>query len=255
MSLSAASLIEASAALDLPQAIRFIAETGSTNADLRRLAEQGAPHGSALVAGSQTQGRGRLGRTWLTPKGSLALSVLLRPNLPLAGAARMNLAAAVATSLTCGDAFRIKWPNDVLAPDGRKVAGILAEVEARGGRVDFLVVGIGVNLSGAPAEVAQATSLQAVDGQIRDPNAFAATLVQRLLHQAHRLEADPEAVLQIWRDRSATLGQWVRVGALQGRAVALDADGALRVEDFEGGIHRVLSGDVEPVAMRNGRIE
>lgn len=219
-----------------------VGETGSTNADLRRLADEGAPHGTALLADSQTAGRGRLGRVWEAPPGSaVLLSVLLRPSLPVARVPLVCLGAAVATAEACGSAFRIKWPNDVLAPDGRKVAGILAELELTGGRVDYVIVGIGVNVTAAPPLPTATALAEVVDPP--DRVELAGRLIRGVLDLAELVGRDPSALLDRWRARSATLGRQVAVGEVRGLAEGIDADGALVVRTSDG-LRRVLAGDV-----------
>src|SRR5262249_5814013 len=128
----------------------WLPRTGSTNDEALARARAGAPHGLVIVADEQTRGRGRLGRVWHSPPGdNLYLSVLLRRDRPPAWALPLPLIAGVAVSDTlegfsCGTA--IKWPNDVLI-DGRKVAGILTESSTVGGRLEAIVVGIGVNVN------------------------------------------------------------------------------------------------------------
>jgi len=241
----AAALARWSEVLGLPVPIRFVEVTGSTNADLKEWAKQGAPGGTALVAGAQRAGRGRMGRSWeMAPGAGLALSILLRPALALARAPLVGLAAAVAIAEASGPEYRIKWPNDVLGPDGAKVAGILAEVEADGPAVRWVIVGIGVNVSDAPASIPQAGALERIDGRPRDRARLAAEITAGVLETVDRLTRVPGEVLMIWRARSATLGTRVQVGDVRGTAIGLDADGALRVRDDAGTEHRILSGDL-----------
>jgi BirA family biotin operon repressor/biotin-[acetyl-CoA-carboxylase] ligase len=122
----------------------------STNDRLRELAEAGAPEGATVVAGSQRCGRGRQGRTWVsTPGLGLYLSVLLRPHLPARDAGWLALVGGVgvarALEATGLPAARVKWPNDVYA-GGRKIAGVLVEPRLRRGRIEFAVLGLGVNV-------------------------------------------------------------------------------------------------------------
>lgn len=217
--------------------------TGSTNDDARAWARAGAPHGSAVSARRQTAGRGRLGRRWDSDgDGNVHLSVILRRDWPAARVPMVCLAAAVAVAEEVGDVYAIKWPNDVLAPDGRKVSGILAEAEWTGGRLDFVVVGIGVNVVTAP-DLPTATALRACDGVARDADLLAEHLVERLVHL---VELPTEALLERWRARSATLGREVRIGEVRGTATDIDGDGALVVRTGAGPV-RVLAGDVELV--------
>jgi BirA family biotin operon repressor/biotin-[acetyl-CoA-carboxylase] ligase len=231
----------------LERPIAFVAETDSTNADLRALAEQGAPHGTALVAGVQRAGRGRLGRVWeQAPGDGVALSVVLRPQLPVARLPLLGLAAAVAVAETCGPEFRIKWPNDVLTPTGRKVAGLLAEADPAAG---WVVLGVGVNANRTPADQPLAASLRDVDGDPRPRAELAARVVRGLLDQAARLAVEPEAVLDAWRARSATLGARVRVGDVEGVAVDIRTSGALVVRDSAGVEQLIYAGDVEMIGL------
>lgn len=244
------ALEAASARYGLPSPIQFVATTNSTNAVLRAAAERGADHGTALVADTQTRGRGRLGRTWQSPPGSnLYLSVVLRPDLPLARVPLVVLAAGVATVTACGAPCRLKWPNDVLDARRRKVAGILAEADSHRGQLDFVVVGVGINVSVAPPEAPDAGCLHEALGRSVDRADLAARLVLGLLHNVDRIAADPSAVLHAWRDWDGTLGRRVRVEGVEGVAVALGPDGALEVRDDAGQSHRILAGDVEMVRI------
>jgi BirA family biotin operon repressor/biotin-[acetyl-CoA-carboxylase] ligase len=225
-------------------AVTFVETTGSTNDDVKALARAGAPHGAAIVAGTQTSGRGRLGRSWASAPGNLHLSILARTTIPPERAGLTSLAAAVAVAEACGPMYRIKWPNDVVAPDGRKVAGILVEAETERGALQWVVIGVGVDVGVAPPDLPEATCLWAVDGQARDLRALAELTRIGVLVRIHAVASEPEAMLVRWRELSATLGQQVRVGDLVGLAVDVDPDGALRLRDPSGREHRVLTGDV-----------
>ncbi|WP_058366889.1 biotin--[acetyl-CoA-carboxylase] ligase [Haloparvum sedimenti] len=247
--------------LEAPYEVEFHETLGSTNDRARELAEESAGEGAggvAVVAAEQTGSRGRLDREWVSPPGSVSLSVLVRPDLPPAHAPVITLAAAVATAEAAREAgveAAIKWPNDVLVPDpeggeagdrgGAKLAGILTEMEGEADRVNWLVVGVGVNANVHPEALpADATSLRAEAGADVDRRAF----VQRLLERFHELTADPDAVLPAWREHAATLGRRVRVetpgGVVEGEAVDVEFPGALVVET-DGGRERVLAGDCE----------
>lgn len=223
-----------------------VAVTRSTNDDLRALALDGAPHGTAILADTQTGGRGRLGRRWDSPPGAnVLLSVLVRQPIPPSRLALVTLGAAVATATTCGPAYRIKWPNDVLASDGRKVAGILAEAEWTNGVPSFVVVGIGVNVAVAPP-LPTATCLDA-DGTVHDRDTVADGVIRGVLLWSESLVDDPRPVLDAWRARSATIGARVRVNDVEGVALDLGDDGGLLVRTDDGQVHRVLAGDVAMV--------
>lgn len=226
---------------------RVEAEVDSTNRVARELASQGASHGQAVIALRQTAGRGRLGRSWLSSeRGSLCLSIVLRPNLSPARLGTVALAAGVALAEACGPPARLKWPNDLVAPDRRKIAGILAEAELGAGRVRFLLLGIGINVADAPDRL-PATHL----GALRpppEPAVLAAALTEGLLRWAAQAERDPDPVRDAWLRHDATLGQRVRVGERVGLATGLRADGGLELTDDLGQVSVVHAGDVELVA-------
>lgn len=244
---------------DLPSPwtqVRYLPETGSTNADL--LAAVDGPTGEVLVTGHQTAGRGRLDRVWEEPAGSsLMLSVRLRPAVPPARWGWLPLLAGIAIV----DALRLatpalpvalKWPNDVLlGPDGRKVAGILAE--ARG---DVAVIGMGCNVSQTRAQlpVPTATSLVA-EGVTVDRSALLRDLLAGLAASlqaftAARGDAVAAGVYAAYTQRCATVGQQVTVtrahDVLRGTAVRIDVDAGLVVAT-DTGETTVLAGDVTHV--------
>src|SRR5262249_7148114 len=163
--------------------VQRVASTGSTNDDAAALVRAGAPHGTVVVADEQTQGRGRQGRSWGSPPGAnLHLSAVLRPPLPPHEAPPLTLAAAVAVCDALrglGADARIKWPNDVVIDD-RKVAGILTESSTRGGGLDAVVIGIGVNVNWtelAPELAATATSVALAVGRPVDRERLCADLL------------------------------------------------------------------------------
>lgn len=215
-------------------------ETRSTNDEARALALDGAQEGTAVLARRQTAGRGRAGRTFLSPEGGLYLSVVLRPLAPLHRWGILPLAAgsAVARDLRASgiDAL-LKWPNDVLV-GGAKVGGIL--VESRMGDAPFSVVGIGVNLGKAP----QLPGVAGLDGRAGSAREVAARLVPRLVAASATLARDgPAALAADAREICATLGRAVEWDGRKGVARDVDDDGSLVVET-DGGLERVVAGDV-----------
>ena len=246
----------------LGHTVLVMPETGSTNDELRGRAEVGAPEGLVLVAETQTRGRGRLGRTWVSPAGkNLAMSVLLRPRLPAEHSFRLTLLAGVAVAETLAQGYglepRIKWPNDVLVR-GRKLCGILAEMKTTGGALDYLVLGIGVNLNLRPEDLPEelrtiATSVSAELGRPVAREEFARNLLEAIEARYLSLEAGhwPE-VLAAWHRWAAIQGQEVTVetgsGLIQGLVRGVDEDGALRVVDRRTQAEcRILAGDVQYV--------
>jgi BirA family biotin operon repressor/biotin-[acetyl-CoA-carboxylase] ligase len=197
-------------------------EIDSTNRRARELASAGAPHGTLVTAGAQTAGRGRQGRRWEAPAGSALLCSLVLREFD----ALLSLRAGLAVADVAGEAARVKWPNDVQV-DGRKVAGVLVEGRPHEG---WAVVGIGVNVSGAP-DLPDAAAL----GR-DDPEAVLGELLGAL---ETRLAEPKEAALSALRARDALLGAEVRWDGGEGVAAGIDADGGLRVTTDAG--ERVLS--------------
>lgn len=257
-------------------------ETGSTNADLVAAARAGQPAGAVLLAESQTAGRGRAGRSWASPpRAGLALSVLLDPRpLPahrwgwvplLAG-----LAAAEAVEEVTGVVLGLKWPNDLLAGPA-KVGGVLAErVEAPGGAL--VVVGIGLNVSLTGPELAAAVppgasvppgSLLLAGASSLDRAALVVATLRRLARWLAELApvrgqgGVPALLRAAYLARSVTVGEHVEVhgpaaaaAPLRGRASGIDADGALLVDTADDGTVTVSAGDVlrvRPPAARVGQ--
>jgi len=234
------------------------AQTDSTNSDAAALGREGAAGGTVVIADAQRAGRGRLGRSWVsTPGVNLYASVLMRPQIAAAEAPQLSLVAGVAVAATLereGLAPRIKWPNDVLL-EGRKVCGILTEVEADADRVGFVVIGVGVNLNSTlehfPAELHdKATSVLLASGRRVDRERFAAGLLGELERCYERFVAGGFAALAPeWNSRAALLGSQVNVSGageqVNGRCLGIDRDGALLVEERAGvEPRRVLAGDV-----------
>lgn len=228
---------------------------GSTNDEAKRLAEDGAPEGTLVVADEQTAGRGRLQRTWWAPAGTaLLMSLILRPDLAPHQAQRLtmlcSLAICDAIAGTTGLVPAVKWPNDVLLR-GRKVCGILTELGIEGPRLAYAVVGMGVNVNvdfgGAGELTHTATSLaQELGREVSRLELLRAILIN-VEERYARLRAG-ESPHAEWAARLATLGQRVIVTTpteqLSGIAEGVDADGALLLRDENGVLRHILAGDV-----------
>jgi BirA family biotin operon repressor/biotin-[acetyl-CoA-carboxylase] ligase len=230
----------------------------STNRHAMELARRGAAEGEVVVAEAQTAGRGRLGRSFFSPKGlSFYGSIILRPEIAPPRAPQITLVAGLAVADTvekhAGSRPGLKWPNDVrLGP--RKVAGILTEMESEADRVLYVVCGPGVNLNVAsgefPSELRDiATSILAATGRSVDRAAFAADLFgsfERFYDEF--LSGGLVRLRERWDAYSVLNGEWVSVqGAgetLEGRVLGIDEEGALRLEGRHGRIARALAGDV-----------
>lgn len=228
----------------------------STNDLARELAGQGALEGVAVLAREQTRGRGRQGRAWVSPPGEgLYLSVILRPTIEPAKATIITLAAAVAVAETMALdyalAVDIKWPNDIHA-GGRKLCGILIESAIEKHRIDYAVLGIGVNLGQRefPDELrALATSLWLESGRQVTPDEFAAALFKRLDAWYRTGLQHPSQVIARWQALSSYgQGCAVRVdlgdGAIEGITRGLTPAGALVVELASGERREIVSGEI-----------
>ncbi len=208
-----------------------------------------------VIADQQRCGRGRQGRSWYSPaEENLYFSVVLRPPLLPRQAPPIALVAAVATAdaiAALGVAPDLKWPNDVLL-EGRKVAGILTEMATTREAIDFVVVGVGVdlnNLQFPPELVDRATSVRRVLGHPVNRSDFAAELCARLEYWYDRLVVEgPAPLAAAWKKRSRLLGRTVTVdgGREQIRGVAedLDDEGALLLRTEEGRLLKVLAGEI-----------
>jgi BirA family biotin operon repressor/biotin-[acetyl-CoA-carboxylase] ligase len=237
---------------------RYYDEIESTNVEAKSLANSGAPEGTVVIAEAQTAGRGRLGRRWTSPSGKgLLFSVLLRPALPMSEAHLLTLvaacAAAEAIESLASAPVTIKWPNDLFIGD-RKVGGILLEVAGEQDEVDWIVVGIGVNVNTEYSELPvalrrTATSLKMVGGEPVDRSELLARLLLALdRHYADAVANGFERALSGFRERDYLLSKGVSVqtreGPVAGRAAGIDERGALLVELPQRQIRRFHSGDV-----------
>jgi BirA family biotin operon repressor/biotin-[acetyl-CoA-carboxylase] ligase len=242
--LSLIELERALVALGVEAPVRFEEVTGSTNATALGLAEAGAPEWALVGAGHQTAGRGRLGRTWTdVPGAALMFSFVLRPVLDPEAAGLIPLLAGTAMVAAIRDVagieVRCKWPNDLLLAGG-KVGGILAESSVFDGDLQYVVVGVGLNLE-PPSGVRAAAGLGDVD-----TGAVLSAFLRRFRDAYERL---PEGAVDAWTAVSATLGREIEVARLQGppvrgRAIAVDERGALVIATA-GGTRTVTSGEVE----------
>jgi BirA family biotin operon repressor/biotin-[acetyl-CoA-carboxylase] ligase len=250
---------EAAPALPAGYRLRHHEAVGSSNDEAKTLARAGAPGGTLVWADRQTAGRGRRGRAWVSPPGNLYLSLLLRPDAPPPRIAQLSFVAALGLGEALGEMtgaafdWRCKWPNDLLV-NGKKLAGILLESEtAAGGRADFVVIGIGVNLASAPGDAEYtATSLAAEGIAGISPAMLLAAFVRHFDSWLGRWQASGFApVREAWLKRAAGLGERVHVRlertTLTGRFVDLDGDGAL-VLDAADGRRKIAAGEIFPVA-------
>ncbi len=238
--------------------IQVFEETTSTNDVVEKLARDGVREGAVVFAESQTKGRGRLGRKWVSPaKKGLWFSILLRPNLRPPEATQLTVAAA--TGVRRGiEKFTglkpvIKWPNDILF-SGKKVAGILMEMSAELDRVKYVILGIGVdvnlNAGEFPAELRKiATSIKAEGGKTVSRSELAVAILEELDHDYARIcSGQFPAVADEWEKHGVTIGSDVVIHIgdrqIRGRAESLDDDGALLLRTMHGHLERIVGGDV-----------
>ena len=243
---------------DSPFPVQVLRETDSTNNALKRMPD--APHGTVLVTGLQTAGRGRQGRSFVSPAGGVYISVLLRPKANAAALLHLTPMAAVAVRRaifdTCGVAADIKWPNDLVYA-GRKLVGILTEVVRRDG-ADCVIVGAGVNCNTDPADFPPevqkiATSLREITGEPVDPNALARNMVRRFAEMDAALLRGKRAWLAEYAAACVTLGKQVQIISCaerkEGFAEGLDENGALLVRFENGETAAVSTGEASVRGM------
>ena len=221
---------------------------GSTNDEARRLAQEGAPHGTAVHADEQTAGRGRMAHTWFSPPGNLYLSILLRTGQPAARTSELSFLAALAVADTVEALLprqiraMLKWPNDVLV-NGAKIAGILLEQAD-----EATIMGIGLNVLEAPSNAAYKTTTVVANGGIASVDGARDILLDRLGHHLAAWHADGfTAIRQQWLNRSYPVGAAIRVNAggkpIAGHFAGLDDDGALLLDTSQGR-ERIVAGEV-----------
>jgi BirA family biotin operon repressor/biotin-[acetyl-CoA-carboxylase] ligase len=238
--------------------IRVFQETTSTNDVVEKLARDGVKEGVVVFAETQSKGRGRLGRKWISPPGQgLWFSVLLRPNLRPQEATQLTVAAATALWRAIhektGLSAAIKWPNDIMF-SGKKAAGILTEMSAEPDRVKHLVLGIGVDVNLTAAEFPPdvrpvATSLRAESGRPIARADLATAILRELDLDYARINAGRFAeIADEWETHCTTIGQPVIVTMgdrrVRGCAESLDDDGALLLRTEHGHLERIMGGDV-----------
>ncbi len=241
----------------LGKKIFFYDTVASTMDEAFRLGMEGTPEGTVVCADGQSKGRGRLGRSWLSPKGKgIYLSIVLRPALLPSEAACLTLLCAVALSEAikniCGLNSLIKWPNDLLI-NGKKVAGILTELNAETDRVKFVVVGIGVNVnSSRDSLIVDATSLQ-VEAKRTILRVELTKEILRMTEEWYLLSQRQgfTPIIKRWKEISFTLNKRVRIadpaGFIEGEAVDMDQDGGLLIRKDSGVIVKKMAGDITQV--------
>ena len=238
--------------------IVFLHEAISTNDFAKKLANYGADEGTVVFAEEQSAGKGRLGRTWISPRGGLYFSIILKPKIRVSDAVKLVFVASLAVAETIRDLYGLntetKWPNDVLV-DGKKVCGILAETSSIGERLKFVVLGIGINANfnvreKFPKKLQKtATSLQEVLDRKVDGEKLFKKLLEKLENfYACFLQSGFVQILEEWKELASFLGRQVVVLSgnrkWTGTALNVEKDGSLILKLEDGTVKRFLSGDV-----------
>ncbi len=234
----------------------YLFETiGSTNDEAKLMAAADAPEGLLIVAETQTAGRGRNGRSWLTPPGqALACSLILRPAVPVEQATRLTMLAAVATCQAIEQTTplhaMLKWPNDVLIA-GKKVGGLLLETALKGSRLDYAILGLGLNVSFVPPPEAvefPATGLEAEAETTVDRAQLLHALLENLERLYPRLWSEDKTLYHAWRTRLTMMGEPIVIrtaeGERTGRLEGVTPEGALVLRQATGEALTLLAADV-----------
>ncbi|MEA1899486.1 MAG: biotin--[acetyl-CoA-carboxylase] ligase, partial [Thermodesulfobacteriota bacterium] len=233
-------------------------ETDSTNTRAKELAAQGAPEGTLVIAEKQTKGRGRRGRNWFSPPGGgIYFSLILRPAMPPGETPRITLMTAVVLAETLISLvklnLRIKWPNDILV-NRKKLAGILTEISTEMDAVNYIVVGLGMNVNmqfeNFPSEIKKkATSILIETGKQFPRVRF----IQHYLIMYEKYydmfkKNDFEPIMKRWKELADIIGNQIKVDVLGkthiGKVIDVDDDGVLILKDDQGRLQRIFSGDV-----------
>ena len=229
--------------------MHFFVQLESTMDTARELARNGCPHFTVVVAEKQRAGRGRLNRNWNSHPGGLYFTMVLRPQLPPVLSPRLNLCASLVLAEILRNDYDIpamvKWPNDVLV-NGKKIAGILAEMEAEADRVSYVNIGVGVNVNNDPtAAEPGAVAMQHVTGQPVSRRKWLAAFLDRF--EARLDSGNMDSVIGQWKEIAITLGRQVKVvtlrGETEGLAVDVDNNGSLILEMPDGSLQVIQYGD------------
>lgn len=241
----------------LGQEVHFFSSIDSTQNELHSLAKEGAPEGTVVIADQQLGGKGRLGRVWHSPPGSaISISILLRPKLELHRCPQLTLLAAVAIVEAIreqtGLPVEIKWPNDVLL-NGKKICGILTELNAESDCINYLIIGVGINVNtpAFPDELSSIATSLAIE---KKESIQRVTLIQNLLQRLEDLyllylKEGFAPIKSRWESYAISIGKRVTIrqmsGSMTGLALGIDDTGVLLVQKDDGGIEKVYSADIE----------
>ncbi len=231
------------------QRIHHFQELETTMDKAKSLAKEGIGHMSVVIAENQSIGRGRMNRKWFSDKGGLWFTLILKPQIPPVLSYLYNFAASLTLSRVINKLFdldvKVKWPNDLLL-NGKKLTGLLSEMETRGDMVEYINIGIGINVNNNPREYEpKAISLKdALNRTISRKKILESFLID---FEAQIKDLDPEKIIPQWKEMTATIGSQVRIETLgelfEGLALDVDESGALIIQTNENKIKKIIYGD------------
>ncbi len=213
------------------------------------LAKNDTPHLSVVIAENQTIGRGRLNRKWFSSKGGLWFTLILKPETPPPLSYIYNFAASLSLSTSLKQLFdvniSVKWPNDLLL-NGKKLVGLLSEMETRGDMVEFINIGIGINVNNQPQKYEpKAIALKDVLNKTVSRRLILETFLDDFKNRIQII--DCQKIIELWKEQTSTIGSRVRIETIsdvfEGLAVDVDESGALMVKDKTGKIQKIIYGD------------
>jgi BirA family transcriptional regulator, biotin operon repressor / biotin---[acetyl-CoA-carboxylase] ligase len=234
---------------DRASKIHYFDAVDSTMNIARDLARNQCPHFTVVIAGRQEKGKGRLKRTWRSSEGGIYFTIVIRPDIPAALSSRVNFAASMVLAQTLHSRFdvhaAVKWPNDILV-DGKKLAGILSEMDAETDRVNFINIGIGINVNNDPTPYEPtAVSLKQILGKPVERRELLKAFLDVFEHAID--DANLVNVVSQWKRYTQTLNRPVKIvttrEVAQGLAVDVDDDGALILKLPDGSLKRIIYGD------------
>lgn len=229
--------------------VHYFDEIPSTMAKAKELARNGCPAYSVVIAETQTSGRGRLQRTWVSDKGGLYFTVVLRPEIPPALMGRVSFAASLCLSRAIeketGILASVKWPNDLLVGK-KKLCGILSEMDVTGEAIDFLNIGIGINANNQPERVeSNAVSLRNILNRPVDRKSLLSSFLTELEQELASPSLDH--IISEWKERTITLNRQVKIvttgETFEGEAIDVDENGALILRLPDQSTKKVFFGD------------
>lgn len=229
--------------------IHYFSEIDSTMNVARKMARNHAPHFTIIIAERQTKGRGRLKRAWISEKGGLYFTIILRPDVSISQAHTVNFAASLSLAKILQDHLsinsKVKWPNDILVDD-KKLSGLLSEMETDEDKISFINIGIGININNDPTmDEPNSTSLK----KLLNRDILRKTILSLFLDEFEKTlnHADTHSIMSRWKAYTITIGKDVRVvtskETIEGAALDVDENGALIVKLNDGTVKRIIYGD------------